>query len=258
MIFCFSACGNTELVASRLATLLGEKIQRVDINAPESYNVGEHQRIIWATPIYSWGLPKEMLAFISKVTLIAGEKAEHFLVATCGDDAGLADKMWRKAIRRKGWMARAAHTVIMPNTYVALPGFDVDSPSLAQEKLSRAVERTKEVARAIKCSSGIDTITRGRFAWIKTRIVYPLFMRFLTSPRPFGNNDRCTGCTLCSRVCPMGNISVISGTPKWGNRCTMCLACYHHCPHKAIGYGTLTSSKGQYVAPGELPQAKNQ
>jgi len=218
-----------------------------------TYNVSEHKRIIWATPIYSWGLPAEMLRFMRAVELSGGQKPQHYLVATCGDDAGLADKMWKKAVRQRGWKPRAAHTVIMPNTYVALPGFDVDSITTAEDKLHKAPERVAAIARAIKCGSGIDTVTRGRCAWFKTRIIYPLFMAFLTSARPFTSNKDCTDCGLCSRVCPMGNIEIINGTPKWGNRCTMCLGCYHHCPQKSINYGNRTRKKGQYTAPRALP-----
>lgn len=253
MIFCFSACGNTELVASRLATLLGERIERIDINTPHTFDIRYHKRVIWATPVYSWGLPKVVISFIRSVQLTGGEDTEHYLVATCGDDAGLTDKMWRRAIRKRGWAPRGAHTVIMPNTYVSLPGFDVDSPGLATRKLHEAVGRVSQVARAIRCRSNVDSITRGKCEWIKTRIIYPLFMACLTTPKPFRAGSSCTGCSLCSRVCPMGNISVVNGIPQWGNRCVMCLGCYHHCPHKSIAYGKATKGKGQYTAPKFFP-----
>ena len=150
MIFCFSACGNTALVAHRLAGILGEKVTMITNNAPRSYDVDTHRRVIWAFPVYSWGLPREVRDYIRTVRIIGGETKDHFMVATCGDDAGLADKIWAKSIAGRGWRPIAAHTVIMPNTYVNLPGFDVDKVTLANEKLSEAPERIEEIAHAIK------------------------------------------------------------------------------------------------------------
>ena len=218
MIFCFSACGNTALVAHRLAGILGEKVTMITNNAPRSYDVDTHRRVIWAFPVYSWGLPREVRDYIRTVRIIGGETKDHFMVATCGDDAGLADKIWAKSIAGRGWRPIAAHTVIMPNTYVNLPGFDVDKVTLANEKLSEAPERIEEIAHA-------------------------------SSPKPFKAEAHCIGCGKCSRSCPMGNIAIVNSIPQWGNNCTMCMACYHHCPYHAVAYGKITRKKGQYLAP---------
>ncbi|MCM1349179.1 MAG: EFR1 family ferrodoxin [Firmicutes bacterium] len=254
MILCFSACGNTALVAKRLGELLNENVVSITNSTPLTVDAANQQRIIWAFPIYSWGLPTIVRNFIKNVVLANADNMSHFMVATCGDDAGLADQMWRKELRLRGWHPRSAHTVIMPNTYVALPGFDVDPPTLTKTKLHNASERIAKVAHAIKCNSGINSITRGKAAWIKTRLIYPLFMKFLCSPRPFRSSVQCNGCGTCSCACPMGNIDIVNGHPVWSNRCVMCLACYHRCPQKCISYGSRTTGKGHYVAPRQLPE----
>lgn len=66
------------------------------------------------------------------------------------------------------------HSVEMPNTYVLLPGFNTDPDILAQTKLDRMPERVARIAHAIKCSSKIDDIVKGHFAWIKSYLIYPL------------------------------------------------------------------------------------
>lgn len=253
MIFWFSGCGNTAIVASRLANLLGESMQRIDINAPNKYDTSTHRRIIWAFPVYSWGLPPAVVSFIRNVTITGAENLPHFMVATCGDDAGYTDRRWTSELQLRGWKATAAHTVIMPNTYVSLPGFDTDSDAIANLKLAEAPEKVKAIAHAIKCNSNITNVVRGKLAWTKTYILYPLFMRFLMSPKPFRATSKCTGCGICTRTCPMGNIQVINGRPQWSDRCTMCLSCYHRCPVNAVEYGRQTSRKGQYHSPAQLP-----
>lgn len=252
MIFCFSACGNTATVAGTLSGILCEKVVRINSFTENSFDIRGHKRVIWAFPVYSWGIPIQVRKFIRDIKLTGASDIPHFMLATCGDDAGLTADMWRKEITKRGWTPKSAHTVIMPNTYVFLPGFDIDSHEVTAEKLARMPERVKEIAHAVKCCSAIDSVTKGKFAWLKTHIIYPLFMQFLTSPKLFDACDSCTSCGKCSRVCPMGNVSLVNGKPIWSDNCTMCLACYHHCPHKSISYGNRSKGKGQYIAPHDL------
>ena len=57
----------------------------------------------------------------------------------------------------------------------------------------------------------------------------------------------CIGCGKCRDACPAGNIALdCSSRPVWGPNCLSCTACYHICPRKAIAYGNITKSKGQY------------
>lgn len=247
MILWFSGTGNSAAVAGQLAAVLGDKCVRMDLRSGSPLPSPDENRIIWVMPVHSWGMPKAVARYIRDVRITNAEKARHFLVATCGDDAGLTHHRWRKALKRRSWRGIAAHTVEMPNTYVLLPGFDTDTPVQAEAKVSAMPGRIKRIAHAIKCSSNIDNVVKGRFAWIKTYIIYPFFMRFMTSPRPFAADENCIGCQKCAKICPLGNISFDGDMkPEWGKRCTLCLGCYHVCPKNAVRYGKASSGKGQW------------
>jgi ferredoxin len=56
----------------------------------------------------------------------------------------------------------------------------------------------------------------------------------------FRVNDRCNGCGLCSKICPVHNIGLVGGRPVWRHRCTQCLACLHWCPQAGLDYGKDT------------------
>lgn len=87
----------------------------------------------------------------------------------------------------------------------------------------------------------------GGMAWLKTRLIYPWFVRHSMSPRPFRHTDACIACGACMRACPMANISADAlGRPVWADDCAFCLACYHACPRHAVAYGHTTDKKGQY------------
>lgn len=252
MILYFSGTGNTRAAAHRLAKLLGDKAVAIDAAADHPRASAEGaERVVWCFPTYSWGLPPAVVRYIRTVELEGAGKAVHHMVTTCGDDMGLADRQWRRLTASRGWEPGGAFAVIMPNTYVLMKGFNVDPPEVAASKLAQAPARLAEIARRIAGGGG-DMLVRGRFAWIKSRIIYPWFCRFEMSPRPFHATAGCTGCGTCARSCPMHNITMADGEPNWADRCALCLRCYHICPRRAVAYGKATDGKGQYLAPGKL------
>ena len=252
MIVFFSGTGNSHFVADRLAELLSEKCP-TELRGEMLYDpmkcrlsaIGE-KRIMWVFPTYSWGVPPVISRFISEVNFTGAQAVTHIMVTTCGDDIGQAASQWRKLIGRRKWISGAAYSVTMPNTYVLMSGFDVDSPELADSKLEHAPERIDEIAERIKNNIEGDLVTKGAWPRLKTSIIYPYFKKFCMSPKPFKSNGRCIGCGTCSRSCPMDNITMEEGRPKWHDRCALCLRCYHICPCDAIEYGKATKDKGQY------------
>ena len=254
MIFYFSGTGNTRLVALRLGELLGERVVEMDVrgDAAPAFTLGEGERVVWCFPIYSWGVPPVVARFIGRVALSGAEGARHYMVCTCGDDCGNADRQWRRRLAARSWHGAEAYSVQMPNTYVLMKGFDTDSREVAAAKLATAPAAIAAIAEAIMAGRPAN-YTRGRWAWIKSAIIYPWFCRFDMSPKPFSVNGGCTACGLCSRICPTGNISAgADGHPCWGDDCALCLRCYHSCPRRAIRYGRATEGKGAYLAPRRL------
>lgn len=256
MIFCFSGNGNTRFIATKLADILGHKI--IDLKGRLLTDAGSgeiqispEEDIIWMFPIYSWGIPPVVRDFISKVKLSTDTGALHHMVATMGDDSGLTDKMWRRLIAVRGWKSASAQGVIMPNTYVLMKGFDVDKHEIADGKLHKAIESIPTIAQVIRSGKCVTDINRGSFAWIKSRVIYPWFVRYSMSPRKFTVHD-CISCGKCVKCCPMDNIRLADGTPQWGDRCAMCLGCYNVCPRHAIEYASATTRKGQYHCPSDL------
>jgi len=252
MIFCFSGTGNSRYVAEGLSRLLGMdviNITRSSFERAQTIPVAD-RLTVWVFPIHSWGVPDFVVRFVKRVASGCGLPYGgcHYMVCTCGDDIGLAHLQWRRLMLEKGWDPVAAYSVRMPNTYVVLPGFDVDKPDVARRKLDEAHGRIEEIARAISAGSVDDDVTEGGFPWIKSRIIYPYFMKRMISPRPFmAMPGRCVGCGRCVSACPLGNIHLDgSRRPVWGADCTLCLGCYHVCPEQAVQYGRRTVSKGRY------------
>lgn len=266
MILWFSGTGNSRVVAERLAAGLSQQLRELtpDITASRFALLDGESSIIWVCPVYSWGIPPYVRSIMKNIDISAGGKPlTHHLVLTCGDDCGLASDMWRKDMSARGWTAGNAYSVIMPNNYVCMKGFNVDPVELAERKLAEAPARIDAVAAGIRAYKPGDTpaddIVRGSFAWIKTRVIYPWFVRNAMSPKPFRYTKDCISCGKCAAACPLGNVTMQSGAPdssgrsrrrpSWGPSCAGCLACYHVCPRHAVMYGKSTVGKGQYMNP---------
>jgi ferredoxin len=62
-------------------------------------------------------------------------------------------------------------------------------------------------------------------------------------------NSNCTSCGICKEICPVKNIEIENGKPKFRNNCEQCVACIQYCPHKAINYKNLTQKRRRYTNP---------
>lgn len=242
MIYYFSGTGNSLYVARHLADILGERLSPMVSSL--SFR-GELDRVIGLVfPVYAWGIPNVVEKFVSKVSLQNSAQVDYiYAVMTCGDDMGYADRVLESALGRK---LDAAFSVLMPDVYVCLPGFDVDSKEECKEKLAQEKIIVKEIAAHVSERKNVRQLKRGPFPWTKSYIIRPLFNRYLLTDKYFNvDASKCISCGRCRKSCPVGNI-VLDDVPKWQSHCTGCLACYHACPYHAINFGKMTQLKGQY------------
>ncbi|MBD5357958.1 MAG: 4Fe-4S binding protein [Bacteroides sp.] len=253
MIYFFSGTGNTRIVATQLSLLTLEECRKItDVNPLTEIPEGEGIGFVF--PVYSWGVAPVMAKFIDELPETFWEEVKRrqlpvWCVMTCGDEVALAPEMFSKILSRHGIEPESIWSVIMPNNYVLLPGFDVDQKNIEERKLTDAPGRIREIARGIRQHSKTVDVVRGSMPWVKTKLVYPLFCKWGISTKKWHSTAACVGCGICAKACPLRNISMVDRVPVWGINCCSCLACYHSCPRHAVAYGKATQSKGQYFAP---------
>ncbi|MBD5232266.1 MAG: 4Fe-4S binding protein [Bacteroidales bacterium] len=249
MIYYYSGTGNTCHVASRLAEQLGERLHFIPQEDAPLPRPGESVGFLF--PIYSWGVPPIVTEFIERLGADALSGRYVWGACTCGDEAGIAMRLFNRQIKRlRGTPAAACFSVIMPNDYVLLPGFDVDTPEVAERKLAAAPARINEIAAAVaEKRTGLFDVHEGSMPALRTRLVFPLFRRWGVNARYWAVSDECVSCGRCAEVCPVGNIEMTGGHPLWHENCLSCCACYNVCPMAAISYRTFTRGKGQYFFP---------
>lgn len=242
MIYYFSGTGNSRYCAARLASLTADSFSFIP---DTSFCSGEDKVLGFVFPVYSWGVPPLVLQFIKQ--LPSDYRPDYiYAVFVCGDETGNAPRMFEKALAAKGLSATAIVSLIMPNNYVLLPGFDVDSKEVELLKLSNCDERIKWIGECISNRDCVRDYVAGPYPRLKTALVYPLFRKWGIIRKLWKHTDKCTRCGICAGVCPMKNITIGETGPVFADNCVSCLACYHHCPYKTIQYGQFTKDKGQY------------
>ena len=250
MIIYFSGTGNSLWVAQQLATELNEQL----ISAAEALHTGNMEvslkageRLGFVFPCYSWGPAPVITEFIEKMQL-STMPSFCFMVTTCGDDIGLTADILAKQLSKRDITLQAAYSVQMPNTYINMKGFDVDSDIVRMEKLHAAPARVAQIAQKVAEGRIATDVVTGSWPWAKSHIIRPWFLKNAMSDKKFhADAALCTHCGACEHNCPLHNITLSdSGLPKWNGHCTMCSSCMHRCPAKAINYGKATQNKGRY------------
>ena len=247
MVFYYSGCGNSKFIAQSIAEAFDEKmvfIPEAQRNGDFEYSLAEKEMIGFVFPIYSWRSPHLVDEFVEKLKL-NGKPSYVWTAVTCGDNVGETEKLFRKELEKIGLYLNAAFCFKMPNTYVNMIGMNVDKPEVAEEKIAKAKEKLPNVIDMIKNHAEYSDMIKGAFPRFKSNVIGSGFYKW-ASDEPFFSTDGCISCGMCTKVCPMQNITLENGRPVWHGNCNTCDACYHHCPKHAIQYGKATRGKGQY------------
>ena len=227
MTFVFSGVGMTRKVAD----WIGE--------VPDS--VG------FVLPTYGWRVPKLARRMISsRKDELSRPGVFTWAVFTCGDDTGFIDRDLEGLIGRR---LDAAYSIVMPDTYLGLPGFRLDSKEETAAKLEAAKLRCESIRERLFAHEAKVDMKRGAFARVKTCVVGRFFNRFIATDRFFRiTPGKCVKCGECIRLCPAGALGTnTDGSPVWKHdgSCTGCFRCYHVCRGDAIEFGQFTHGKGR-------------
>ena len=270
MIFYFSGTGNSKWAAKTLALETGDTLVSIPevINSNCSFTLEKDEHVGFIFPIHGWRVPNIVKEFLTKLTIkTLGEDTSHvkhycFCLVTAGDSIGKAMERFQQQLKsvtvNDALSLKAVCSLIMPESYVGLPGMDVDTKEKELEKKELASKQLKEFSNILKQHPhkdsnqiwGWNQLIRGPIPSFFSGPVGGFFERFLITDKPFHvDSRRCVKCGICANVCPVGDIKGGLGfEPEWlhNGKCLTCFSCYHHCPHHAIEFGKRTQKKGQY------------
>ena len=167
-----------------------------------------------------------------------------YTVCCCGNESGVAIDRIKKLISLSaGWALQ------MPNNYIF--GFSIDQKDVAKAKVEQARLDIKDIATIVQAKNNVFYDIKDNKSALFAKIVYWGMTTFLGKSKKFRVDDSCNGCGICEKHCPVHNIKLIDGRPKWSSHCCQCTACLNRCPLVAIEYGKATAGKERYVFPDE-------
>ena len=184
MIFYFSATGNSLWIARQIGGMLSDSVYNLieAASTNETYTLQKNESVGFVFPVHAWGVPRTVIKCMRNLHFTHKPDYVYF-ICTCGDDTGKTASVFIRECQHCGWECNAGFSVIMPNTYVCLPGFDTDDPEVEHEKLNQMSGRIKNITTNIHNRICLFDCKEGTIPWIKTHLIQPLFNWFLMSPK---------------------------------------------------------------------------
>ena len=244
MILCFSGTGNSRYIAKKIAQALQDKV--VDLNAKikaADYSpIQTGENIIVVTPTYAWRIPRIVSEWLSEAKLVSAQRI--WFVMDCGGEIGNAAKYNHRLAEQKHLCYMGTAQIVMPENYIAM--FNAPRAEEAKKIVKAAEPAIADAIACIKAEQPFSAPRNNLYDRFMSGPVNPIFYRFFVKAAAFQTNGACIGCGQCVENCPMNNIILRDGKPKWGKQCTHCMACICYCPGEAIEYGKKSVGKPRY------------
>jgi len=247
MILYFTGTGNSRYAAQVLARCCGDelvslnRIQRSRVLDPfnAQYAFSSEKPFVIVCPTYCWHIPRVVESFL-KDSRFTGSSRMYF-VLTCGSGTGKAAEHAQQICRELGTEFCGLASVRMPENFITL--FRAPEADEAVGIIRASIPQLESIAQLILSDRPLtDSFSGPGIPEPAVRWFYKTFVH----DRRFTVSDACIGCSACARLCPLANISMQDGKPKWHGSCTQCQACIGVCPTDAIEFGHRTRRKRRY------------
>lgn len=256
IIFYFTGTGNSLAVARGIADKIEDVrlISIADAVKEDNIDLSSYERIGFAIPVYYQRVPAIVRRFIEK--LVFSKSQYIFSIITFVGHYGRIFLELKHDIAVRGGTLNAGFLIFMPGNYiVSYNAF----PKIIQRILFR--RKDKNVNYISIFVKEKKALFETKWAWLSgpfgvLEIIHKspepvnnIISNFSGDAKNFNVSNKCTGCAICERICPVSNIKMKSKQPDWGNRCEKCMACIQWCPAKAIQYGNKTEKRKRYHNP---------
>jgi len=244
-IFYFTGTGNSLWTARTLARELGGAELEV-IPKRVAWKGAPAKVIGLVFPVHIWGVPRLVLEFVKELKVLRPDYI--FAVAVNAGQVANTLVQLKKVLKKDGLVLSAGFEIILPSNYIPWGG---PGPAEKRNRLfASAGKKILAIAAAIR--TGEERPMEAGPFWQRILFTWIYKMSFSQVPkmdRKFWADGKCTSCAICSKVCPVGNITLREGKPCWNRRCEQCFACLQWCPEEAIQYGKKTPRYERYHHP---------
>ena len=152
MILYFSATGNSEYVAKRIATKTGDiAVSITDCYQKQIFSFDEKYKTLGiVSPTYSWGLPAIIIEFLQRLDLRYKPDYIYF-IATYGTTPGQTGRFADNILAPKGLPLSTKFSVKMPDTWT--PIFDLSNKEKIQRINNNAEHEIDYIIKQTACTA---------------------------------------------------------------------------------------------------------
>ena len=208
----------------------GQDVETEEIRHGNISPTGNYDLLLLCFPVHAGCAPQPVIDWIKKLPRDKGKRAALISVSAGGEKTpNLACRVRAKGLlKSQGFDVFYEKMLIMPSNW----GFPTPQPlidpilNILPFKVAYTAHKILDGQKRLIAADPVNRIIAlmGRLEHIGAR-------KFGKSIR---SNENCTGCGLCARSCPVGNIKLKEGIPSFGDKCIMCMACLYCCPTGAI------------------------
>lgn len=259
----FSGTGNTDYVAHYLARRLDHLPIEIELRSVErqpAETLTDFDVLAVGFPVYECESPRFFRVYLER--LAPGEGRGAFVFCTKGALAGNAVRHNLRRLAERGYVPLGGGSVGMPgsdglaftskDSWIARMALQKDYDHL--KAVDRLAGQMTEVLSGLVEGEPVETFCRPLpisingilFDWLWA-FLYKVFGNYLRTR--FWADERCKSCGLCIQLCPVDNVELWEGHPRFADRCVLCMRCIHACPQEAIQIGKATVEKFRWHGP---------
>lgn len=231
----FSGTGNTKFCLSQFLSRIDNNIPMYSIEVNDVVSaLLKSEDIVFAYPIYYSNIPKIVHDFIKENSCV-WERKNIYIIATMGlfsgDGTGVSARLLKKY-----------NANIIGGLHLKMPDCigDVKALKKSSEKNRNIIEKTcTKIENAAKLFLDNSPTQEGLSVFCHLVGLFGQRLYFRNRTRNYTQNpkidkNKCIGCKLCEKICPMHNIHIKNNKAVSSNMRTMCYRCFSSCPKQAI------------------------
>jgi ferredoxin len=262
-IYYFTGTGNSLFVARELSKYIDSTINSIPHVLTRLNNENMGLNIIIVYPSYLalvYGLPVIVKDFVENIPDLSSRKI--FAVCSCGGyeivNAVPSIKSIERIIKTNGGKIFKSYTLRLPMNnldydHIPIP-IEQDNEKIINVAKKKIIEIAKDLQRTKReyfkrIINEILLVLMTPLFIIVRKISYKTILKIAKEPegtqksienilrltdRSISIDEKCIGCNICVKVCPVNNIKIKEKLPIWLNHCEMCFACHEWCPEKAV------------------------